>query len=215
MSEVVGVDWARPRWLTVRLTDDLPPSIRTFRTIVELLEELADADAIAVDIPIGLPEFGPWRRAEREAVELVSRATIFPTFPAEVYEATSHSAAVAICRARGWQGISQQSYRIWKLIEEVGPHALRVREVHPEVSFWAMHGKRRLRASKHTWNGLFERRRLLANEGIVFPDLIEPNARPDDVLDAAAAAWTARRIAAGTAGALPARREGDEPQIAY
>jgi predicted RNase H-like nuclease len=96
----------------------------------------------------------------------------------------------------------------------VDPHDDRVREVHPEVSFWRMNGGR-LGASKHTWNGFFERRRLLDREGIVVPERLPEDARAADVLDAAAAAWTARRIAAGRHETLPAAPEPGEPTIAY
>lgn len=60
--------------------------------------------------------------------------------------------------------------------------------------------------SKKTWAGLEHRRRLLAENGIRFPaDLGDAGrqAAPDDILDAAAVAWTAARAAAGTAQPLP------------
>lgn len=50
-----------------------------------------------------------------------------------------------------------------------------------------------------------ERRRLLASEGIELPDTIEADqAAGDDVLDAAAAAWSAARKWRGEAKCLPA-----------
>ncbi|HKY64927.1 MAG TPA: DUF429 domain-containing protein, partial [Acidimicrobiales bacterium] len=57
-----------------------------------------------------------------------------------------------------------------------------------------------------TWAGAAARRAAMAAEGIVVPDDIGPAglvAGSDDVLDAAAVAWTARRIAAGTARCFP------------
>ena len=85
----------------------------------------------------------------------------------------------------------------------------RVREVHPEVSFRTMAGAPLL-YPKSTWGGLILRRRLLEHHGIVFPDDVGPAevAGFDDVLDAAAAAWSASRIAAGTARSFP-----DDPQV--
>ena len=80
----------------------------------------------------------------------------------------------------------------------------RVVEVHPEVSFTMMGGQH-LTASKKTWNGLQERRRLLASVGIVLPDASEAlvGIVSDDVVDAAAAAWSALRVADGTARSFP------------
>jgi predicted RNase H-like nuclease len=67
----------------------------------------------------------------------------------------------------------------------------------------AMAGGTPLADSKHTQAGRERRRELLAAAGIAVP------ATPmvTDVLDAAAVAWSARRIAAGTAVVLP-----DPPQ---
>jgi predicted RNase H-like nuclease len=77
-------------------------------------------------------------------------------------------------------------------------------EVHPEVSFREMAGAP-LEHAKRSWNGQMERRRLLAGGGIELPDDLGSlgPVPPDDVLDAAAAAWSANRIADGVARAFP------------
>ncbi len=64
--------------------------------------------------------------------------------------------------------------------------------------------------AKRTWNGMHERRAALATKGIRIPEALEGQAglvAIDDVLDAAAAAWSADRLAAGQAIHLP----DDEP----
>jgi predicted RNase H-like nuclease len=84
-------------------------------------------------------------------------------------------------------------------------------EVHPEVSFRAL-AMTPLTAGKRIWAGSVERRRLLEGAGIVIPGDIGPAGRGagvDDVLDAAVAAWTARRLADGTARCLPDPPERD------
>jgi hypothetical protein len=67
-----------------------------------------------------------------------------------------------------------------------------------------MNGKP-LEHRKISWAGHITRRALLAEYGIHLPDELGDagNARPDDVLDAAAAAWSAHRIATGHASRLP------------
>jgi predicted RNase H-like nuclease len=78
-------------------------------------------------------------------------------------------------------------------------------EVHPEVCFRAMKGEP-LNFSKKTWNGQMERRALLSAKGIDLPDQLDEitgKAPPDDLLDAAAAAWTAWRCVRGRGEALP------------
>ena len=59
--------------------------------------------------------------------------------------------------------------------------------------------------SKACWNGLHERQGLLLAEGIEIPGYLDMAgaAEPDDVLDAAAAAWSAHRVATGQAKTLP------------
>lgn len=63
---------------------------------------------------------------------------------------------------------------------------------------------------KRTWNGLAQRRACLDRAEITLPDHLERGgmAGADDVLDAAAAAWSAWRIATGRASTLP-----DPPQV--
>jgi predicted RNase H-like nuclease len=76
--------------------------------------------------------------------------------------------------------------------------------VHPEVSFAEM-AQRPLDWSKKSWNGSQLRRGLLREQGIDLPDTLPDvgAAGVDDVLDAAAAAWSADRIACGLAVSLP------------
>jgi predicted RNase H-like nuclease len=67
-----------------------------------------------------------------------------------------------------------------------------------------------LAASKHSWTGQAERRKLLAATGITIPTDIGYAGRcsVDDVLDAAAAAWSAHRVRAGSGQCLP-----DPPEV--
>jgi predicted RNase H-like nuclease len=110
-------------------------------------------------------------------------------------------------------GISQQAYRLREKIFEVerwppGSPAP-VWEVHPEISFAVPNGAP-LGHSKHTWAGGQERRLILARHGLALDGPLLPGggqAGADDVLDAAIAAWSARRLAGGGGQSLPARPE--------
>ena len=134
-----------------------------------------------------------------------------------VFDADSYADAVEKCHELGIGGISQQAWALRHKIAEVAACLpdFRVHEVHPEVSFAAMSGGF-LAHGKRTWNGHQERRRILAAGGIELSmDLGDlGRAGVDDVLDAAAAAWTASRIAGGVAKWLPADATGD-PRIWY
>jgi predicted RNase H-like nuclease len=85
----------------------------------------------------------------------------------------------------------------------------RLFEVHPEISFAELNGGPPVGAGKKTWNGQMARRALLAGEDIRLPDdLAGAGVVPaDDILDAAAAAWSARRIASGEASSMPSPPE--------
>jgi predicted RNase H-like nuclease len=97
------------------------------------------------------------------------------------------------------RGLSQQAFGIVPKIREVDdaitPECRQwAYEVHPEVCFWAMAGGRPMTHRKKIAAGVNERLALLRT---VFPDIDRHLLRrpsgvgKDDLLDAAAAAWTA------------------------
>ena len=112
-----------------------------------------------------------------------------------------------LAKEQGWPGLAAQSFALKKQILAVQPLAAadeRIWEVHPEVSFAAAHGHP-LVWPKSTWNGIGLRRAILEREGVVLPADLGPGGAADiaDVLDAAVAAWSARRIAVGESQSLP------------
>jgi predicted RNase H-like nuclease len=73
-----------------------------------------------------------------------------------------------------------------------------------------MNERRPLPYAKNTWNGLMMRLELPRAHGLELPRTIEGGgkARANDIIDAAAAAWSAWRVARGQAGSLP-----DPPEV--
>jgi len=183
-----------------------------------VLNAFPAAKVIGVDIPIGYPRHGV-RLADAQARAALGPRrgrSVFDTCPPWAialgdYEAVQ--ARVERERARGREVVcpSRQSWGLRAKMEEVQRFAVadpRIREVHPEVSFWAMRGGMAVEESKRTWNGFWQRRRLLERQSIHIPDAIDNGelAGIDDVLDAAACAWTAHRIAEGVrAASFPPR----------
>ncbi|MCB0996793.1 MAG: DUF429 domain-containing protein [Acidimicrobiales bacterium] len=163
--------------------------------------------AVGVDMPIGLTSNGR-RSADVEARSRLGprRSSLFPTPPLAVLDAADFADAQLRCRAAsGGTGISIQAWNLVPKIREVSEALTpadqpRIAEVHPESSFTALAG--RPLAPKRTPEGRAERRRVLADQ---IPDLDHildqtyRGAAPDDLLDALAAAWTARRMATGRA----------------
>jgi predicted RNase H-like nuclease len=163
-------------------------------------------------MPLGLLDTG-WRTADREARALLGprRSSIFAIPPAPVWLAPAYAEANQMCRQLTGNGFSIQAWGLRRKLLEAADYRLRCRhplyEVHPELSFRAIAGAP-LDDAKHAAAGQARRRRLLAAAGLVVPADETLRRVAVDVLDAAAVAWTARRIAAGQAEVVP-----DPPQI--
>lgn len=205
---VTGVDACRRGWVAVSLAAGVTV------TVGPSLDALLAGDpaVVGIDMPLGLLETG-WREADRAARGLLGprRSSVFAIPPRAVWAEASYRAANRCCRELTGQGFSAQAWGLRaKLLEadryrETCGHPLY--EVHPELAFAAMAGAP-LAASKHTAPGRDERRQLLARAGLEIPAAI-PAALVGDVLDAAAVAWSAQRIAAGQAVTVPSAPQHD------
>lgn len=199
---VAGVDLARGGLAVIVLEENRVVEAYRCETFAEAL--LVNAEVVAVDIPIGIPDTGV-RPADESARRFVGpRAPgVFATPVRPVLEAPSYAEARRVATELTGRSISAQSYALRRRILEVDEYARddeRVIEVHPEVSFREL-GRRPL-LSKHRADGLAERRALLEQAGIDVPASAPRIAEPD-LLDATIAAWTARRYALGEAVPLP------------
>ena len=162
-----------------------------------------DLTAIAIDMPIGLSDAGP------RACDIAARKLLQPhgtrVFPAPPRVALAHAddydAACRAAIAASGKSLSKQTWNLLRSIGEVDAIAddPRVVECHPELAFALMQGHP-VDERKKTPEGRARRLALLHRW---LPDLGDP-AYGDDGLDALACAWSAARIAAGTALTLPA-----------
>jgi predicted RNase H-like nuclease len=216
---VVGVDWHRRGWIALILERDRPPQALVAKDLSAVLEAVPTATCVAVDMPIGLPNTE--RKADALARAFVGPRwqSVFATPPAAVLKADSYVDANAIAQQIIGKGISQQAWALRhniKRVAEVVEQDARVFEVHPEVSFRKLVGKPLL-FSKTSWNGQMLRREALARDGIELPDeLGEVGAVPPaDVLDAAVAAWTARRYARAEAESLPPGAQPGQREVIW
>lgn len=210
----VGVDACRDGWVAVCLEADAPPRGVFGTTLEEVAAEVPHARGFGVDIPIGLPSDGR-RSADVEARALIGprRNSVFFTPVRPALLAPTHAEATRISRELTGHGLSRQAYALGPKLLECERWRSRVAapvwEVHPEVSFTVLLG-RPPRTSKKTWSGMVERRDALAVAGIRLEGLgpAGDRAAVDDVLDAAVAAWSARRLIAGEGRSLP-----DPPEL--
>ena len=213
---VLGVDaCGKQGWVGIRLTDGAYAGSLVDLRLERLIERAAEVDAVAVDMALGLVEKG-WRAVDLAARALlgVRRSSVFPIAPRLVWLEQDYPAAAGRCQELTGNRLSRQAWALKpKLLEarECWLADERIHEVHPEVSFYALAGGVPPAYAKKTWRGQNQRRSLLAGAGLVLPDeLGEADHIPaDDVLDAAAAAWSAHRIALGTAHRVPKTPQPD------
>ena len=204
-----GVDGCRAGWFYFALPRSRETAWGIAGTMKELVSSVDDSDRVFVDIPIGLPD-GPERRlCDSEARARLRGPRASSVFPAPVraaLAAETYEDARQISRRVSDRGLTRQTFAILPRIKEVdsllqkSEKARRiVREIHPEICFWALAGGSPMRQSKKTGAGFDERFVLL--EGVhpsVRVDFHEIRAGfrswdlgDDDILDAMAAAITA------------------------
>lgn len=217
MTAVVGVDGCPAGWIAVRWADDVTHHLcRSFAEVLAL-----DAAIIAVDMPIGFPD------SEKRFCEPLVRARLgerqssvfaVPTRAAVMCGDYSEACAANARLTDPPKKVSKQIFHIFPKMREIDalitpPLQERVREVHPELSFWAMNGASPLTLPKKVKGrpsepGLALRRALLVNAGFPF-DRLPPSVYKssqvgaDDLLDACACAWSARRILEGRSLRFP------------
>lgn len=225
-SVVLGVDRQAGSWVGAVLPASGTGQVRLvsaadLATLVERARTQAPVALVGVDIPVGLPDTGV-----RQADVLVRRrlghrgSSVFATPVRDALAADSYAEARRVSVERtGGRSLSAQSYALRSAILDVdgyvrdgdrdgdGDPRPPVVEVHPELCFAAMAGAP-LRTRKKTAEGVRERVGLLTAQGIRLPPGVDLGRRGvDDVLDAAAAAWTAARVVAGRAERVPATPE--------
>lgn len=204
----VGVDGCGNGWVAVVIDERGFIEAGLFASFAEVADRYRMAAAVGVDIPIGLVSEGG-RDADTAARKLLGkrRSSVFPVPPRVAVEADSYPAASAAARAAWGKGLSKQVFALFSKILEADAFARdeRIHEAHPEVSF-AVLGGAVVAHKKKSWGGLHARRDLLLRKaGIELPPTLGDAdvAGIDDVVDAAVAAWSARRIAQGQARSFP------------
>jgi predicted RNase H-like nuclease len=223
ISEVTGVDGCSGGWIAVTLGPPDRPrgagaEVRV--AVAATLDGLPLAGVTGIDMPLGLIAAG-WRDADMLARRALGRrgVTVFAIPPRPVLECQSYAEANRACRDLTGKGLSVQAWGLRRKLAEADEFRRRAAvplfEVHPELAFAALAGGAPLADSKHTKAGLAVRRALLAEAGITLPQKVA-GAAADDLLDAAAVACSARRIAAGDAVVLttPGQRADDGTEIA-
>jgi predicted RNase H-like nuclease len=218
----VGVDGCRAGWLAVAELTDRSIRARVYPSFSDLVESFPTSTVIAIDIPIGLPEksFRTCDRDTRRALGVTRGSSVFPAPLRAVLKAKSYSEA---CQTRLRIDAKKMSLQAWGIVPKVRevdkvllakPElAHRIYEAHPEATFahWAGEPQQH---SKKTAAGRRERFELIES---VWPGAVAQSRgelrgadyQVDDLYDAFAVLWTARRIVAGKHRSLPSTPESD------
>lgn len=225
MPRIAGIDGCRGGWLVVCETP-LPGPWSWFvaPNFETVWRRLKDFDAIGVDMPVGIPDRGP-RECEALARKLLSPRRTASVFSSPIRSILAIDDYVRACDTReaiDGKRMSKQSFFIMEKIAEIDAviqarrdFGAKLYEVHPEVSFTALGGGEPMTHAKREAAGFEERREHLAD---VFPTSVVDEAlaafpkqqvAKDDVLDAFAVLWSAKRIALSTAERLPEEPDYD------
>ena len=213
-SYVVGVDGCPGGWVAVELRAD-QWAARVFKSFAELAEFHDAAACIGVDIPIGL-KHGGVRACDTAARKMIKPrgSCVFNPPDPRILDCSTHAEAMSLLRELGLPGVSKQTMAILPKIAEVDAYMTpdrqsRIVEVHPEVSFCALNDIHPILIKKARTAGYDIRAALLREKlGLTIGTRREmrvqvEHAKPDDVLDAIVAAWSARRMVNGVAKRLP------------
>ena len=205
----VGVDGCKAGWLAVTRSAGLLRCSRYTR-ITYLTRAFSTASRICIDIPIGLPwqelPIRPCDHLARQTLGRPRQSSVFPVPCRQALGSRSLAKAREVNQAELGRSIGAQSWGIAPKIREVDQGLQthrswwsKLREVHPEVCFWALAGRRPMAHSKKKREGREERLRVLERyepTARVFLDEVLKSTRhidigADDVLDALVALITA------------------------
>jgi len=220
MAVIAGIDGCPSGWLC--LTKDLDTNTVEARILVRIRDLLAldpRPEVVMVDVPIGLTDTGP-RKCDLEARAQLRPPRSSSVFPAPIRPtlvATTYAQACQIGEGVDGRKLSQQAWAILPKIREVDTFLRSdatlnqwVREVHPEVCFWAWNGKKAMAHKKKSSAGKAEREVLVksvysAAYAAAQSSLPRGRYGNDDLLDAFAALWSGERVVAGKELLLPAK----------
>jgi len=227
-DEFFGVDGCPAGWIAVKRRFGGSLSVAVHQRFGEILAMAGNDAVIAVDMPIGMPDFiGRDGRGPEKAVRPLlgeRQSSVFSIPSRAAVEAADYRDAcrIALETSDPPRKVSKQAFHLFAKIREIDALLVpalqeRVREVHPEMAFMQLNRGRPMQLPKKIKgrvnpDGIAERQDLLARFGFSREFLAEkpPNgAAADDFVDACVCSVIAERIAQGTARPWPANPQTD------
>ena len=209
----IGIDGCKGGWFAVALESCKATSwqMELITQLTEISGALKQANLVLIDIPIGMRSVDcKERKCDLEARKVLSplrHSSVFPVPCRKALKMETYTEASAMNFGCTGRKLSRQTWNIMPKIREVDLYIRRrklhgrIREMHPEVVFWALNNKQPMEHPKRTDEGFDERVKVLEP---VYPHvrkLLESFftstnygqglVARDDVLDALAGAVTA------------------------
>jgi predicted RNase H-like nuclease len=227
-----GVSKCKTSWFVIALTDAGDCEAKCFDSISDLWNTYKNASKILIDIPIGLRDRGDEeRKCDKEARAKLKAPRASSVFPAPcrtaIYKEASYEKTSNSNKQVTGKGLTKQSFAIIPKIRDVDDFLRnnksarsRISETHPEICFWALSGHPMVHPKKRS-EGQNERIKVLES---VYPQANDiftcakstyrrKEVAKDDILDALAAAVTARLGYKNKFKTLPEKPEKDSQYL--
>lgn len=207
--QYIGIDGCKIGWFYVAQNDSDGWEIGIVNNISELSQKIQISKQTLIDIPIGLREKEKHeRQCDKAARKILGqrRSSVFPA-PSRLAINCSHyeEGSNVNFQATG-RRLTKQSWAIVSKINEIDLFlrntglSSKVREIHPEVCFWALNGRKEMSHAKKEAEGIRQRIELLSKfcsqTENIFQNALGRYQRNevarDDIVDAIAGVVTAR-----------------------
>lgn len=228
MSLIIGIDGCKSGWFSVWENQDKSIHSAVFSNLNELKNFFKNESQLilGIDMPVVLSEVIP-RQADQLARKLLSKkaSSVFTAPTPEMLNQPNYEKASLVSKRLFGKSMSLQSWYLFPKIKDVQTmihhEDMQIYEIHPELSFRAMNNEQVILESKKTQEGFALRNALLSMhfKNFIFEDVRNQHARKDvmdnDILDALAVLWSAKRIQSNQASYLPQAPEKPNMQIVY
>lgn len=221
---ICGVEPVPKGWLVVsaRLQGITahPQEPEVYATFAEILDYRPSFEVIAIHCHLSFPEEDT--KGGRTCDKLARKLLGWPRSGAIGSPPSRHYLRTGDLDARARKGLNPINARMMRryaeVAEEMQPYRQRqVFEVHPELSFFGLNDEKPMQHSKHTDEGIAERRKLVESKipgaDVVLDATVPGGVTTRHLLDAMADMVTARRIAARAVIRLPQDPEWDEQGV--
>ena len=228
MSLIIGIDGCKSGWFSIWENQDKSIHSSVFSNLNELKNFFKNESQLilGIDMPVVLSEVIP-RQADQLARKLLSKkaSSVFTAPTPEMLDQPNYEKASLVSKRLFGKSMSLQSWYLFPKIKDVQTmihhEDMQIYEIHPELSFRAMNNEQVILESKKTQEGFALRNALLSMhfKNFIFEDIRNQHARKDvmdnDILDALAVLWSAKRIQSNQASFLPQTPEKPNMQIIY